>query len=237
MNTLIIIWIIGLIILIHEAGHFIAARAVGIPVSRFSLGFGPRLWSFKNKETEFLVSSIPLGGYVMPAVDNMEDYQSIPAWKRIVLSLGGPLANLAAPLLILSPLFALLHGPSLQSIFLEPVVYTINQLTMIITAIPSLFTGPGQLSGVVGIVAMGSRATAADPVKIILFSSLLSLNLAVFNLLPFPVLDGGKILMYMLEKIHPRLKLVQIPLSIAGWVIMMGLMIYVTYVDVARILS
>ncbi len=77
----------------------------------------------------------------------------------------------------------------------------------------------------------------ADPQKILFFMSFMSLNLAVFNLLPFPVLDGGKIVLCMLEKIHPRLKMLHMPLGIAGWVVMIGLMIYITYMDMARILS
>jgi regulator of sigma E protease len=64
--------------------------------------------------------------------------------------------------------------------------------------------------------------------------ALLSLNLAVFNMLPVPALDGGKILLYLLEKLHHRLARLHIPLSIGGWVCILGLMIYATYLDVER---
>ena len=55
---------LGLLVLVHEWGHFIIARLNGIRVLKFSIGFGPRLASFKRGETEYLISLIPLGGYV-----------------------------------------------------------------------------------------------------------------------------------------------------------------------------
>jgi regulator of sigma E protease len=55
---------LGVLIFIHELGHFLVAKAVGVGVERFSLGFGPRLWSFRRGETEYCVSIVPLGGYV-----------------------------------------------------------------------------------------------------------------------------------------------------------------------------
>ena len=56
--------VIGIIIFIHESGHFSMAKIFGIPVATFSLGFGPRLFGFRYKETDYKVSAIPLGGYV-----------------------------------------------------------------------------------------------------------------------------------------------------------------------------
>src|SRR5437867_2023069 len=55
---------LGVLIFIHELGHFLVAKAVGVGVERFSLGFGPRLWSIRRGETEYCISLVPLGGYV-----------------------------------------------------------------------------------------------------------------------------------------------------------------------------
>ncbi|MGH7320429.1 MAG: site-2 protease family protein, partial [Candidatus Rokuibacteriota bacterium] len=55
---------LGALIFIHELGHFLVAKALGVGVERFSLGFGPRLWSFRRGETEYCISVVPLGGYV-----------------------------------------------------------------------------------------------------------------------------------------------------------------------------
>ena len=79
MTLIIFILILGLIIFIHELGHFIMAKKHGIYVYEFSLGFGPKLFSFKRKndETEYMIKLIPLGGYVMLAGETDEDDKKI----------------------------------------------------------------------------------------------------------------------------------------------------------------
>ncbi|MEN9223165.1 MAG: site-2 protease family protein, partial [Thermostichus sp. BF3_bins_97] len=64
MFIFISIAILALLILVHEAGHFAAAKLQGIHVNRFSLGFGPVLWSYQGKETEYAIRALPLGGFV-----------------------------------------------------------------------------------------------------------------------------------------------------------------------------
>ena len=72
---LIFLLILGLIVFIHEFGHFILAKMNGVYVHEFSLGFGPKLFSFKRKndETEYMIKLFPLGGYVMLAGEEYED--------------------------------------------------------------------------------------------------------------------------------------------------------------------
>ena len=110
MNYLAVLIIIGLLILIHELGHFIAARAVGVAVDVFSVGFGPALWKKRIRGTEYRVSLVPLGGYVLPAVKDEHEYFLIPINKRIIFSLGGPAANLAVILLLFAILNAVQSG-------------------------------------------------------------------------------------------------------------------------------
>ena len=85
MTLIIFILILGLIVFIHEFGHFIMAKKHGIYVYEFSLGFGPKLFSFKRKndETEYMIKLIPLGGYVMLAGETDEDDKSIPDDKKL----------------------------------------------------------------------------------------------------------------------------------------------------------
>ena len=66
---------------------------------------------------------------------------------------------------------------------------------------------------------------------------MLNINLAVFNLLPLPPLDGGNIILYLFEKIHPGLLKIHIPLAVTGWVFLIGVMLYATILDVGRISS
>jgi regulator of sigma E protease len=100
-----------LLIILHEAGHFFAAKATGMRVERFFLFFGPTIWSFKRGETEYGVKSIPIGGYVK--ITGMNPEEDVPAevahrsyyrqkvWKRIVVVAAGPAVNIALAFLIL----------------------------------------------------------------------------------------------------------------------------------------
>ncbi len=92
---------LGVLIFVHELGHFLAARFFGVRVETFSIGFGPKLFKFKCCETEFAVSLIPLGGYVKMAGEDPDkppkspdEFYAKPPWQRIVIALAGPLMNL-----------------------------------------------------------------------------------------------------------------------------------------------
>ena len=106
-------------IVIHEFGHFIVAKLLGIAVETFSVGFGPRLLGFKLGDTDYRVSAIPLGGYVKFRGENLEmlqgksegsvdEFLSHPKWKRFLVALAGPVFNLATALMI--PTVAILVG-------------------------------------------------------------------------------------------------------------------------------
>jgi len=102
MHTLLYFVIaLGILIFVHEFGHFLAARFFGVRVETFSIGFGPKLFKFKCCGTEFAVSLIPLGGYVKMAgedpdkpVKSPDEFYAKPPWQRIVIALAGPLMNL-----------------------------------------------------------------------------------------------------------------------------------------------
>ncbi|MGE0103289.1 MAG: RIP metalloprotease RseP [Blastocatellales bacterium] len=98
-------------IVIHEFGHFIVAKMLGIAVETFSVGFGPRLIGFRIGETDYRISAIPLGGYVKFRGENMEmlqgesegsidEFLAHPKWKRFLVALAGPVFNIATALLI-----------------------------------------------------------------------------------------------------------------------------------------
>jgi regulator of sigma E protease len=103
------------LIILHEAGHFVAAKAVGMRVERFSLFFGPLLWKVRRGETEYGIGPIPLGGYVK--ITGMNPHEEIPeevkprayynqkVWKRIVVILAGPAVNLLIAFGIIWALF------------------------------------------------------------------------------------------------------------------------------------
>ena len=103
------------LILLHEAGHFAAAKAVGMRVERFSLFFGPLLLKVRRGETEYGIAPIPLGGYVKISGMNPREelppevvpraYYNQPVWKRIFVILAGPAVNIAIAFIIVWALF------------------------------------------------------------------------------------------------------------------------------------
>ena len=102
--------LLGVLILVHELGHFIFARLFDVKVLRFSLGFGPRLFGFTHRETEYRLSLVPLGGYVrllgedpgepIPPIDRPRALAAKPLWQRYTVVVAGPLFNMLLPLLI-----------------------------------------------------------------------------------------------------------------------------------------
>jgi len=106
-------------VVIHEFGHFIVAKLLGIAVETFSVGFGPRLLGFRLGETDYRLSAIPLGGYVKFRGENLEmiqgksegsidEFLSHPKWKRLLVAVAGPVFNIATALAI--PTIAILIG-------------------------------------------------------------------------------------------------------------------------------
>ncbi len=102
-----IVVLLGGLIFVHELGHFIVAKALGVKVLRFSIGFGPRLFGVRRGETEYRIAVLPLGGYVKMAGDDPgetlapEDrgrgvLEQRP-WKRLLIAVAGPAANLLFP--------------------------------------------------------------------------------------------------------------------------------------------
>lgn len=101
MSFIVFIFILSILVLVHEWGHYIAAKKCGVRVEQFSLGFGPKLWSRIHDGTEFLVCAIPLGGYVKMAGDERDkctgaihEFFCKSIGQRAWIVLAGPLVNL-----------------------------------------------------------------------------------------------------------------------------------------------
>ena len=225
-----ILVLLGLLILIHELGHLAAARLVGIPVAGFSVGLGPKVWSWRWGWTEYSIRAVPLGGYVLPAVTDADEFRAIPLKRRLVYFLGGPLANLVTAFLACAVLNIVTRGFSFQNLLIAPFDQVAAACWQVLTSLPVMFHHPEQVSGVFGIVVMGGRSAAAG--MIVPFAISLSVSLAVLNLLPIPVLDGGQIVMSCLEELFPRLAALRVPLTLLGLLLLAGVMIYANGLDV-----
>ncbi len=105
--------VLGIMVLVHEWGHFIVAKAFGVRVEIFSIGFGSRLWGRKRGDTDYRISALPLGGYVKMAGDNPleerkgdpDEFLSKPRWQRALIALAGPAMNLILSVALVSGLY------------------------------------------------------------------------------------------------------------------------------------
>ncbi len=112
-NVLWLLVLIGVMIMIHELGHFWAARFFDVKVEAFSFGFGPRLFGFRRGDTDYRFSLILLGGYVKMAGEQLTDehlddpraFLSKPRWQRLIIAFAGPAMNLVLAVALLTGLY------------------------------------------------------------------------------------------------------------------------------------
>jgi regulator of sigma E protease len=105
--------VLGILIFIHELGHFLAAKRLRVGVEKFSLGFGPKLIGKRIGETEYMISAVPLGGYVKlvgedpkePVLDPEKDFSAKPVWTRMKIILAGPMFNLFFAFIVFSGIY------------------------------------------------------------------------------------------------------------------------------------
>jgi regulator of sigma E protease len=127
-SILAFVFVLGVLIFVHELGHFLMARRIGVRVLTFSLGFGPKLVSFRRGDTEYCISVIPLGGYVKMAGENPEEartgasdeFLSKSKWQRFQVLVMGPVMNLALAFVVTA--LVLYQGAQVPAFHQEPVV-------------------------------------------------------------------------------------------------------------------
>src|SRR5215469_4360541 len=127
-SLLAFLFVLGVLIFVHELGHFLMARRIGVRVLTFSLGFGPKLLTVKRGDTEYCISAIPLGGYVKMAGENPEDTRTGAAdeflskgkWQRFQVLVMGPIMNLLLSVVVMS--VVLYQGAQLPAFDQQPVV-------------------------------------------------------------------------------------------------------------------
>ncbi|QJA05341.1 RIP metalloprotease RseP [Thermosulfurimonas marina] len=344
------LFVLSLLIIFHEWGHFVLARLCGVRVLRFSVGFGPVLLSRQLGETEFCLSAVPLGGYVKLLGENPEtplspeerprSFSEKPLWQRALIVAAGPLFNLLLAWLVFALFFGVkgkpqvlpevgkvLSGSPAEAAGLRPgdLILSVNgrpvrtweELTervrkeglrplllevrrqkevLQIRLVPQLrevrnLFGEKEKVPVIGIVASGrvltekvppwrafwealvrvgelTRLTVVALVKLLeralplsslggplliaqmagqqarqgllallLFSGVLSVNLAVINLLPVPMLDGGHLVFYAVEALRgrPLSPRTQERIQKVGLALLIALMVLVFYNDLARL--
>ncbi|MBQ8589668.1 MAG: RIP metalloprotease RseP [Firmicutes bacterium] len=319
------------LIMVHELGHFFAAKFTGVQVNELSLGMGPLLWKHQGKETLYSVRLLPIGGFCSMEGEDEESeneraFNRKPVWARALIIVAGALMNVLLAVAILSAIAGFygvavpeLHDvtegkPAYQAgirpgdeiievngekvnFFVE--VRTLIQMsddtvdlvvkrdgTKVYASIPvergedglpvigieaaishnpltaihygtvatvdmgksmlgfigQLFTGKSsvnELTGPVGIVSAIGQQAQYGFVYVANLAALISLNLGIMNMLPFPALDGGRLLFIVINGITGKAVSEELEgkIHFAGMMLLLALMAYVLLQDVGRLVG
>lgn len=321
----------GLLIIVHEFGHFILAKINGVKVEEFSIGMGPKIFSIDGKETKYSLGILPIGGYVkmLGEEEDVQDERSFSSkspLRRITIILAGAIMNLLLAIGIFSAIasnfgysapkvssvienspaykagikpgdefvkindekvhsadditfsiamskgnpvnlevnrngeilnftvkpeynkeekrdmigfsFDRVENPTLIQSVKEGFYKTISVVEQTFAGLKMMFTGEANfktdVGGPVTIIKLSGAAAKAGIWNLLSFTAFISVNLAVFNLLPFPALDGGWTVLLLIELITKR----KVPdkivgaLNFVGFAMLMGLMLLVTVKDI-----
>lgn len=236
------------VVLVHEFGHFFAARRAKVPVYEFSVGFpfSPRIVTlFRHRETEFTLRLLPLGGFVSFSNEGDEEaeklFSSSRASRALIMS-GGSLFNMVFAFLLFVPVFMAGEGMSLFG----AVITSMQMIWVVVSETGRLFinlfstqAGMENLSGPVGIAVLAGQAVSGGWVDLLLFTGFLSLSLGIMNLLPLPGLDGGQLLMLLIESVRNKpvgVRTHQI-VNLAGIMLFIVLSLFVTWYDITKLVS
>lgn len=334
---LVLVFVFGIMISIHEAGHFFTARLCKITVKEFAIGMGPKLFSWQSKkhQTKHSIRLLPIGGFVsMEGEDEDSDDENAfcnkPVWQRMLVVAAGPFMNIVLGVL-LTLIVVLSQGPLASTVIADfndnamsnqklmvddkiievdgtsvrtgnEVLYEImNQgyepidvvvirnekeitltdvtfgtlteqgvtfgqmdfkvfpeertfgsvlkqtasrslstVKMVYDSLIGMLTGRFGLdavSGPVGVAQTVGDAAKTDVVGFLYIGAILTINLGVFNFIPFPALDGGRFVLLCIEGIRrkPINKKIEGYINFAGLVILFGFMIFITCKDIFKL--
>lgn len=247
ITALKIIFLLGFLVLIHETGHYIVAKLCKIRVNEFAIGFGPKIWSKKGKETDYELRLIPLGGFVKLEGEEIESNQkdsfskaSIP--KRIAVVAAGALVNIIFGILAYGILIFVRYLIAVNSNFLEAIQYSFQAIIELIKSmglgIVQLFTGSVKMNDMVGPIGISDMVSKTSGLtEFIYLLSIISVSLGITNLLPIIPLDGGRIVLLIIEGIRkkPLNKNVEASIQSFGFIALIIFSIVVAFNDIARL--
>jgi membrane-associated protease RseP (regulator of RpoE activity) len=253
---------VALLLMVHEAGHYFAARWFGLRVERVSIGFGPTLWKYEARRggagtrgvgmatatgTVYQIAIIPFLAYVQIAGMNPYDesdpkdrgsYANAGLWARAVTMAAGSLANYVfASVLVFVGLLLGKHGvaEAARISVVAPTLFVRENLA----AVGAWIVGKGghlAVSGPVGLVKAAATQAKLGPAVLLEFLGMVSAAMGAFNLLPFPFLDGGRLMFLAGEAVSRRKPdaKVEVWVHAAGLIVLMTFMVFATYGDVVR---
>lgn len=200
-----------LVIGLHEAGHFFAAKRFGLVADVFSLGFGKILFARKDKAgTSWQIRVLPFGGFIKL---NEARLAALSPAQRIAIYAAGPAVNILMGLVLVALAGIEMGTPVFRALQIS-IQFVPTIVGTLVAAVGHIFSG--DLSSVAGPV--GSAMAAGDAVRmhgVVLFAALFSWSVGVLNLLPVPLLDGGQIVLAGFEMLVGKPS--ETTMRYAGW--------------------
>ncbi|MDO8624009.1 MAG: site-2 protease family protein [bacterium] len=264
MTILVFIVVLVVLIVVHEFGHFVVAKLSGMRVDEFGLGYPPRAAILgRVGETLLTLNWIPFGGFVkIHGEDAIEEegkdpraFSSKPRHIQAIVLVAGIAMNLLLALIIFTGLLMTPHRISDHEIASPlPLISALvkgAEVTWHVTAATAVglahfFAGVltfsadlSQVTGPVGIAGAVGAAAQSGWQSLLSLTALISVNLALINLIPIPALDGGRLLFVIIEAIirRPIKPIVAQTVNAAGFAFLILLMVVVTLHDVYKIIG
>jgi membrane-associated protease RseP (regulator of RpoE activity) len=203
---------------LHEGGHLLAARCLGVKATEFFVGLGPTLWSRRDGEVTWGVKALPLGGFVriigmtskekVDPADEPRTFRVAAPWRRAVIAVAGPAVNLTLAIGLLFA-FALYQeatpmdaARAANRTFDQTLDVSLTSLVKLPAAVPGMVRAAvdqqaaepeNRVLSPVGAARVASQAAADGAASALALLAIINVFLALFNLVPLPPLDGGHI--------------------------------------------
>jgi len=249
ISILAFLFVFSVVVLIHEFGHFITAKMLGIKVYEFSIGFpfSPKIATlYKHKETEFTLRLLPLGGFVSfsndsNAGESLEFLKELK-WKRAIIISAGSIFNIISAFLILIAAYMFIRHVNLFDAMIASLQTLETAVVGTVKLIAGIFSGNSSmanLSGPIGIAVMAGKAVNAGFANLLYFTGVLSLSIGILNLLPLPALDGGHLVMLAIESLNrkPLSQQTYQVISVAGMAFFIILTLIISYKDIVNLFT
>lgn len=242
MSILLTILILGIIVFVHELGHFTMAKFYKMPVTEFAIGMGPKLISKKINETVYSIRILPFGGFVNIEMEGENGFSKKKLLPRFIVLIAGVMMNFLTAVVGIYILISIVNF-NVSPTFVQKINMTftlfLKYFSTIFDGVKILIMGqvdPKDITGPVGLpVIVRDVYRSSGNLGLINIFIILSINIGIMNLLPIPALDGGRILFLIPELFRIKInKKFEEKIHIIGIILLLSLMLYVVFNDISK---